>query len=166
MTKVVPMALGIILKQLVEEYLAEMEWDELVEIDQGSLATKTDMKVSYNGQIYRLFIETDPGKSWIEVYLYSDHKVPAGRMSVACLLANRINRRTYNGYIAAVGAEDGFQFKQVMDIAGCNITTLAIHNMVDSGFELMEHWGSKMDLVCNSIIELDPMDGCISPAVS
>ncbi len=153
------------LKQLIEAYLAEMEWNETVEIYGENMAARTCAMIGLNGHSYRLFIETDPQKHWIEVYLYSDHNISHERVSAACQLANRINRATSNGYVAALDFGEGFQYKQVMDTEGCKVSTIAIRNMVDAGFAIMDNWRSEMDLVCNSRLGLQHIDDQFGPSV-
>lgn len=143
------------LRDLVLQFIDEKDWDASHSCDAQSRRTTSVAFVDYHDQTYRVFLETYPDREWLVVFIYTSYKIMKPSINEAKLLTSHINCGLTNGWIAAHDGGGAFQFKQVLDAEGAQLTTKVIDNMVLAGLGLLEGWRPALAAVALSGVSAD-----------
>ena len=147
------------LRKLVLQFIDEKGWDAAHSSNAEPRRTSSVAFVDHCDQTYQVFLETYPDREWLLVFIYTPYAIMASSIGEAKLLTSYINSGLANGWIAVRDGGGAFQFRQVIDAEGAQLTTKVIDNMVLAGLGLLEGWMPALAAVALSGVGADEAIG-------
>ena len=140
------------LATLVEEFLADLGWVEGIETEErfegdAGLRVITEVRITIENQIYRLFIDTIEKSQWLMLTLYPPYKVNEGKYVDACMLFNYLNNDYLYGGRLAVGDDGTIRHRQIIDVSETEPSKNMIKNMLENAIDMFEQYGESIALV-------------------
>ena len=124
--------------EFIQEWVKSQGWEDQVEIDEDGIA-RLSFLLTLADQSFKVFIEGNDEKKWLELYMYPPFSVNAKKTEEMLRLFNHIHRKTYYGRLSL--SDDGvIQYKQILCLADAEPTLLVLENMYRTGIDLFETW--------------------------
>ena len=139
------------LAEVVRQWPDGQGWEDEISLDEEEMRSQLNASVKLEGGIsYRVFIETDEKRQWLQIYIYGPIKIPKKRYSESCELVNGINR-AYLGFggtgALMVGGDEQFLFFQCVDVEGAHLVPTMIENILTIGYGVFRNWNESMGQV-------------------
>ncbi|MEI8186827.1 MAG: hypothetical protein WCG19_09025 [Chlorobiaceae bacterium] len=127
------------LARLIEEFIAEKEWDDEIEKDVENGMCQLSTSLSINNQSFRLYIEGDENRNFLFLYLYAPFSIIEGKYVDACMLFNFINNiYVYPGRLTA-GDDGSIRYIDIIDVENFEPSIEIIQNMLGNGVSLFNN---------------------------
>ena len=144
------------LAEVVRQWRDGQGWEDEISLDEEEMRSQLNASVKLEGGIsYRVFIETDEKRQWLQIYIYGPIKIPKKRYSESCELVNGINRAYLRLGALVVGGDEEFLFFQCVDVEGAHLVPTMIGNILSVGYGVLEQWNEAMGQVVFAGISAD-----------
>ncbi len=125
-------------KSYIEEWVKEQGWEDPVE-DEDDGKSRLSFNLDVSDQTFKVFIEGDDEKQWLELYMYAPFNVKADKFNDVLQLFNHIHKSTYYGRLVLLN--DGrIQYKQIISLVDTEPSVMVLEKMYRTGIQVFENW--------------------------
>ena len=123
----------------LQQCLDEMGWDDVIKRNVEKQTSQMSTSWGINEQGFRLYLETDEKKDWIQLYLYTPFSALQNKRAECAILFDFINSASSVGSIHVLRNGD-IRFVHTIDFEGAEPSTTMLKNMIYSGSSLFAAW--------------------------
>jgi len=132
---------------LMEEFLANREWDDELEVDEEAQTVKLNTGLDLNGQDGRLIVEASEKTCFVDVFIYyTGFKCKPAKLNEMAVLLNQLHtRRRYGTFVAF---DDGYvRWQHRVDFEDSEPCGLSIERIVGPGWEYAKQFSDPISAV-------------------
>ncbi len=124
-------------KSYIEDWVEAQGWEDPVE--QEDAKSRLSFNLDVSDQTFRVFIEGDDEKQWLELYMYAPFNVKTDKSDEILKLFNHIHHSTYYGRLVLLN--DGrIQYKQIISLIDTEPSPMVLDRMYRTGVQVFENW--------------------------
>jgi hypothetical protein len=131
----------------MEEFLANREWDDELEVDEEAQTVKLNTGLDLNGQDGRLIVEASEKTCFVDVFIYyTGFKCKPAKLNEMAVLLNQLHtRRRYGTFVAF---DDGYvRWQHRVDFEDSEPCGLSIERIVGPGWEYAKQFSDPISAV-------------------
>ena len=132
---------------LMEEVLAELEWEDELEVNEEEQTVKLDTAINVAGQDGRLIVEASEQTSYVDVLdYYTGFKCKPAKLDQMAVLLNKLHARWRYGTFLVF--EDGYiRWQHRVDFADGQPTAASIQRLIQPGWGVLEQFFDPISAV-------------------